>query len=236
MRQRDRILLVVVAAVAVLGAGWLLIVKPKREDARQLQTQITAKRSELGGAAARAAQYRSAREQLRRHPQAFEEAGRALPNRVAMPELLRTLTRTARGTGVKMGDLTASAGEASTAPGISSVGLSLSFDGDFLALQRYLARLQRFVQVSRDDVAAKGRLLAVDSVQLSHGGGSGLQATVAATVYILQPGALVPGAAVSAPATGASAAAPGAPASTPAAPAPVASAPASSSTPPGGVQ
>src|SRR5205085_6510925 len=111
-----------------------------------------------------------------------------LPNRVAMPEMLRSLTATAEGTGVVMNSLNTSAGT-STTPGIQSVGLDLSFDGDFLALQRYLSRLQKFVKVSRQKVAAKGRLVALDSVQLAPKE-STLAATVKATVYILQPGAL----------------------------------------------
>src|SRR4051794_32607436 len=163
MSQRDRILIGFVAVIAVLGAGWFFMVKPKRQDASELAAQISVKQDELGGAAARAAEYRAAREQLRRDPEAFEKAVKALPNRTAMPDLLRTLTRTAKGTGIKMGNLTAEPGQ-STTPGISSVGLQLSFEGDFLALQRYLARLQRFVKVSRSEVAAKGRLLALNSV------------------------------------------------------------------------
>ena len=91
-------------------------------------------RTDLAGVSARAASYRAARDRLRKHPQAFAKAGRALPNRTAMPELLRTLTRTARGTGVTMGELTVGAGDSSataSSPGITSVGLQLSFDGDY---------------------------------------------------------------------------------------------------------
>ena len=150
-------------------------------------------------------------------------------NRVSMPELLRTLTRTARGTGVTIGDLTvaggsdSSTGSASSAtPGISSVGLQLSFNGDFLALHRYLERLQRFVQVSSKDVAARGRLVSLDNVQLSQGDG-GLSAKVGATVYVLQPGSLTPGASTTA--APAATAAPATPGAAPASPAPAAATP-----------
>ena len=237
MSSRDKILIGVVAIVAVIGGAWMGVVKPKREDARQIETQITAARSDLAGVSARAASYRAARDRLRKHPQAFEKAGRALPSRVSMPELLRTLTRTARGTGVTMGELNvgndAGGGASSSTPGISSVGLQLSFDGDFLALHRYLERLERFVQVSSKDVAARGRLVALNNVQLSSGD-SGLTAKVGATVYVLQPGALTPGAATTAPAATGATAAPATAGAPPAAGAPAAPAASASNSTTGG--
>jgi Tfp pilus assembly protein PilO len=216
--QRDKILVAVAASVAALLGGWFVMAKPKRADMRTLDTQIEAKRGELAGVSARAAQYRAARESLTRNPQAFRQANKALPNRVAMSELLRTLSRTADGTGVTMSDLSTGAGETGS-PGITSVDLSLNFDGSFLELQRFLAKLQKFVKVSKQRVAAKGRLLALNGITLSGGapGSTILTAKVSATAYILQPGALSVGA--TAPATGATTPtptpAPGATASTP---------------------
>jgi Tfp pilus assembly protein PilO len=207
--QRDRIVAVVAAALAVFAGGWFFISKPQREEAKQLDEQLVAAQATLDGAAARAAQYRAARRSLQKHPEAFEKAGKALPNRVAMPDLLRTLTRTAKGTGVTVGDLATKPGT-STTPGISTVDLDLTFNGDFLSLQRYLARLQRFVEVSQQKVDAKGRLLTLNSVKLARPDAetAGLSAKVAATVYVLQPGALAAGQAAPAPAGAATTPAP----------------------------
>jgi Tfp pilus assembly protein PilO len=210
--QRDRLLLLVGVVAVALAGGWFLVIQPKRNEARDVDAQIIAARTQLAGTAGMAAQYRASRASLRKHPEVFVRAGRALPSRVAMPDLLRTLTKTARGTGVKIGDLTVGAGGASTTPGIGSVPLSLSFDGDFLALQRYLGRLQRFVAVSKKDVEAKGRLVSLDTVDMTPGDSGTLVAKVSATVYVMQPGAL--SATTSAPAAGATAGTP-APASTP---------------------
>jgi Tfp pilus assembly protein PilO len=213
MSQRDKILLAVVAAVVVLAGGWMLVAKPKREDARVVDAQIETAQTELAGVSSKAAQYRAARRSLQRHPEAFTKAGRALPNRAAMPDLLRTLTKTARGTGVKIKSLTTGDGAGDeTTPGISTVGLNLTFTGQFLELQRYLSRLQRFVEVSQKDVDANGRLVSLDGVSLAPGDAASgaLTAEVTATVYVMQPGALTPGAA--APATGATG--PAAPTST----------------------
>ena len=229
MSSRDKILLATFGVIAALAATWFVVVAPKRDEARQLDAQITAARTDLAGTAANAASYRAARDRLRKHPEAFKKAGTALPSRVAMPDLLRTLTRTARGTGVVLDDLTTGDGNGAgaTSPGIGSVGLQLNFTGDFLALQRYLQRLQRFVAVHSRDVDAKGRLVALNTVQLSGGDDGLLKAQVSATVYVMQPDALTLAPATPAPAPGA------APSTTPAPP----SAAASATTPTaGGVQ
>jgi Tfp pilus assembly protein PilO len=218
---RDKSLLAVVAIIAAFGAGWFMIGKPKRAEISQLDQQIAAKQTEVDGVAARAAQYRAARDQLRKDPSVFAKAGRALPNRVQMPALLRTLTRTARDSGVEMADLTTGAGSSATA-GINAVNLSLSFNGEFLDLQAFLKRLQKMVDVSSKNVAAKGRLLALNKVQLAPAdttnGGSALSAKVDATVYVLQPGALSAPAATATTPGAATPATPGAPAATPATP------------------
>ena len=235
--QRDKILVAVALVGVVFAGSWMFLVKPKREDARQLDQQIAAARSDLAGASARAAQYTAARDRLRKHPEAFEKSARALPNRVSMPEILRTLTKTARGTGVTMGELTTGGDSsgAATTPGISGVSLQMNFSGDFLALRRYLERLQRFVNVSKDDVAARGRLVALNTVSLKPVDNA-LTAQVSATVYTLQPGALTTSAPASTAGTAGAAATPapasGAPATSPStgAPAPAAS----TSTPAGG--
>jgi Tfp pilus assembly protein PilO len=186
---RDKTILGLVAVVAALAAGWFTVGSPKRSEMAELDTQIAAKQAEVDGVASRAAQYRAARDELRRNPDAFANAGRALPNRVQMPDLLRTLTRTARQSGVAMGNLSTSAGGAGATPGINAVNLTLDFEGEFLALQRFLGRLQTMVDVSEQNVAAKGRLLALNKLQLVPGDGS-LGAKVDATVYVLQPSAL----------------------------------------------
>ena len=219
MSQRDKIIVAVGVTLAAIVGGWFMMAKPKRADMRTLDTQIEAQRGELAGVSAKAAQYRAARDSLRKNPQAFRQSAKALPNRIAMSELLRTLSRTAKTTGVTMADLSTAAGSSST-PGINSVDLSLNFNGSFLELQRFLGKLQRLVKVSKQRVAAKGRLLALNGISLTHGD-EGLSAKVTATVYILQPGALTVGSTPTgaAPAAGAT-------------PAPATSAPAATTTTP----
>jgi Tfp pilus assembly protein PilO len=223
MNQRDKILLTVVAVVGVLAAGWFGLVAPKRDEATQLDAQIATARTNLAGSASRLAQYRAARTSLLKHPAALRESDRALPTRADMPDLLRQLTKTAEGANVDVGDITAGSGATDPSnPGIGTVGLQLNFTGGYVALQKYLAKLHKFVAVRGTKVDAKGRLMSLDTIQLGRGDNGGLAAKVGATVYVLQAGALT---ATPTPTTGATAA----PATT-ATPAP-ASASASASTP-----
>lgn len=227
MSQRDKILIGAAVTLAALLGGWFFIAKPKRAEMRSLDAQIAAKRSDLDSVSSRAAQYRAARDTLQKNPQVFREAGKALPNRVAMSELLRTLSRTADRTGVEMSDLSTGAGS-NDSPGISSVDLSLTFDGKFLALQRFLSQLQTLVKVSKQKVNANGRLLALNGVTLAPGDADKLTAKVTATAYILQPGALTVGATPTG--TTAPPSAPAAATGATATPAPAASTPATPST------
>ena len=57
MTRRNSILLVAVAAVAAVGAYWMLVLAPKREEAAALDTQIAAKQAALAQAEAEVADY-----------------------------------------------------------------------------------------------------------------------------------------------------------------------------------
>lgn len=197
MSSRDRTLLIVVGLVVVLGGAWFAIVSPKRSESASIDTQITAAGAALQQANSDVARYAAARDALRNDAKALRAAGKALPTRVAMPALLRQLERTATSDGVDMTALTTSgssglpAAPTTTTPGIDSVGLSLTFSGDFVNLQRYLATLERFVRVSTRNVEATGRLFAINGIRLGAGakGLPNLSASVDATVYVLQPAA-----------------------------------------------
>jgi hypothetical protein len=233
MSSRDRTLLIAIAVLVVLAGGWFAIISPKRSESAALGSDLTAARASLLQANADVARFTQARADLRADAKALRAAGKALPTRVAMPALLRELERTATRDGVTMTALTTSAASAVTATvttppatgsaatpatsGISSMGLSLTFTGRFVDLQRYLATLQRFVRVSAKNVDATGRLFAMNGVRLGAGpnGLPSLSASVDATVYMLDPAAAqaatqapatatVPGAAPAAASTGSS--------------------------------
>ena len=90
---------------------------------------------------------------------------------------------------------------------------SFVFDGDFVAMQRFLRNVDAFTQVKGTQIVVKGRLLTIDGISLtaSRDGFPKVKATLTATAYLLpaDEGATA-GATPAGPATGAQPAAPAA--------------------------
>ena len=60
MTRRDRLILLVVPPLAVLAAGWVLVVAPERQKAAKLAPQVSAATSQLAEAESQVASARSA--------------------------------------------------------------------------------------------------------------------------------------------------------------------------------
>lgn len=193
MSRRDQILLSVAVAVALIAGAWFVLISPERQESHRIDQKIDSVQQRLDQATTQLNQELAARTALRRDAEALLSVTRAVPTQVAMPAVLRGLSRTAAQLGVTMASLTASppssSSSTSAVPGVESEDLQLTFTGGFLNLQRFLARVQNFVRVSRQNVAATGRLMSVSGVSLSpaSANGAGVQAQVHATIYVLQP-------------------------------------------------
>lgn len=114
LSERDRKLLVIVAAVAALAAYWLLMLSPKREEVSQLDASLAEQRTKLDGAQARAAQAERARTGFASDYAAIVRLGKAIPTTVDMPSLLVQLEKAARGTNISFDKITA--GQRAAAP------------------------------------------------------------------------------------------------------------------------
>jgi hypothetical protein len=79
---------------------------------------------------------------------------------------------------------TASQPATAPSPAPTSVSVELTFEGRYLALERFFRRLDRFVAVSGDELDATGRLLAVDGMSLASEEGK-VTASVDAQVFVL---------------------------------------------------
>ncbi|HWI75017.1 MAG TPA: type II secretion system protein GspM [Baekduia sp.] len=96
MTARDRTVLIVVGILAVLGGFWFLAISPKRKDAADVQTQITAAQARLDTAQASAASAEAAKAKYSADYATVARLGKAVPVDDDMPSLVYTLEQTAK--------------------------------------------------------------------------------------------------------------------------------------------
>jgi hypothetical protein len=73
--------------------------------------------------------------------------------------------------------------------GVSALPFALSFSGSFFNLSTYFDRLENFVAVRNQHVRAKGRLLRIESIDITPGstGWPSMTAAVGAASYVIDP-------------------------------------------------
>jgi hypothetical protein len=238
---RDRIVLAVIGAVAVLAAFWYLVLAPKRDDAKALDAKISAAQTRLTTAQSSASDAEAAKARYDRDYATVARLGKAVPVDDDVPSLVyqleaashtehvdfrkidlstsstagasapsnaanaaksttTTSTTTTSTPGASAGGLpttaTSSASTASTtlppgatvgAAGFPTMPFAFSFDGSFFHMEDFLRRLDRLTTVRNDSIDVKGRLLTVDGITLkaSSKGFPQVNASLAATAYLL---------------------------------------------------
>ena len=88
-----------------------------------------------------------------------------MPQRVAMPAMLRQLLRISKRTGVRLDKVTPQ--PATTLQGYEVVPMDVVVAGRYLPVQRFLHRLRVQARVAGDGVHASGRLFSVDTLNLA---------------------------------------------------------------------
>ena len=235
MTRRNTILLVAVAAVAAVGAYWMLVLTPKREEAAAIDKQITVKQAELASAEAEVATYEQARTRYKANYSTIARLGKAVPADDDVRSLLVQVNSAAKRAGVDFRTISIGGAGAPTAgpdvakaptmtppPGASSVGsagfstmpFTFAFKDSFYELGKFFNRIDRFVALKGERLDVTGRLLLLNSITLVPDADKGfpaLNADVSANSYLL-PSAegLTAGATPEGP-TPAAAAAPGSP-------------------------
>jgi type II secretory pathway pseudopilin PulG len=92
---RDRTVLIVVGLLAVLGGFWFLAIGPKRKEAADVSTQVTAAQTRLDAAQASAASAQAARKRYNDDYATVARLGKAVPVDDDMPSLVYQLESTA---------------------------------------------------------------------------------------------------------------------------------------------
>jgi hypothetical protein len=242
--RRNSMLIAVVAVVAVIGAYWMLILSPKREEAVKLDGQITQKQSALATAEADVATYEAAQKNYRRNYSMVARLGKAVPADDDVRSLLVQVNAAAKRAGVDFRTIDISASgapatgpsapaksDATPPPGASTVGtagfstmpFSFNFKGSFFELGKFFNRIDKFVAVRNGGLDVTGRLLLLNSITITPDTEKGfpqLTADVSANSYLLPPtegltaGATAAGPTGAAPAGGGATPSPSTPATT----------------------
>lgn len=238
MTTRDRLVLMVVVALAVLGAGWMMVVSPERKEASQLSSQIESARSTLSSAQGELANAKQAEARYASAYSSVVSLGKAVPADQEVPSLMYELDQASNTKHVDFQSITqassasgsAAAGPASSAAsagGFALMPFTFTFKGTFFDLFHLINQLQGFTITTQNGLQIGGRLLTIQGINLAPGGSSGtgpakqeLTGTVNASAYVLPAGqTLTAGATPAGPASAAQPASSGSTVVTPGSPA-----------------
>jgi hypothetical protein len=210
MTRRDRLILLVIPALAVLAAGWLLVVSPERQKAAKLATQVSAASSQLAEAESQVASARGAQARYASAYASIVSLGKAVPPGREVPSLLYQLAQASNQKHVDFSSIVSASGSASGSSssasatsaaalaGFTQMPFTFVFNGSFFDLYRLFQQLNRFtVRTASGGLQVSGRLLTIQSAKLApliapsagqgsgNGGAAELTGTITATAYVL---------------------------------------------------
>jgi Tfp pilus assembly protein PilO len=246
MTTRDRLALIGISTLAVLGLVWLMLVSPERKEASSLSSQITQAHEQLAKAETEASTARAAQTRYASAYASVVKLGKAVPPSEEVPALIYQLAQASNQKHVEFNSIT-SGGTGATSASTSAAGatgaagaagaaaaetftqmpFTFVFNGSFADLYHLFRQLdQATAHTSSGELHVSGRLLTLQGVKLqarSEGGGHELSGTITASAYVLPASSgLTGGSTSAAPAssgTGSATAASGSAASTSAPPA-----------------
>jgi hypothetical protein len=100
MTTRDRLVLIIVVSVAVLGVFYFLALKPKRAEVSKLQTDITTQQQELDTARSEVATSQTAQRQFATDYATVARLGKAVPADDDVPSLVYQIQSAAQSTDI----------------------------------------------------------------------------------------------------------------------------------------
>jgi Tfp pilus assembly protein PilO len=199
MTGRDRIVIVVIAALAVVAAAWLLAVAPEREKAMKLGAEVSTAESQMTTAQNEVNTARSAETGYPTEYASLVNLGKAVPTSQEVPSLIVQLAQATNEKNVEFSSITSGgsgSGSSSSAPasaGFTAMPFSFVFNGSFSDLSELLQQLDRFtLRTSSGNLQVSGRLLTIQSVSLAPGASSStdkssgqLTGSITATAYVI---------------------------------------------------
>jgi hypothetical protein len=209
MTGRDRIVVIAIVVLAVLGGGWIVGVSPKRKEASKLAKQVAEAQTQLSAAEGQLANARADQAKYADAYASIVNLGKAVPASQEVPSLIYQLSQATNEKNVDFasiaspasstgsGSAAAAAAASATPAGFSQMPFTFIFNGGFFALEHLFQQLNGFtVRQASGGLQVSGRLLTIQSVKLAPqtnsstaAGGSRasqiLSGTVSATAYVL---------------------------------------------------
>ncbi len=218
MTGRDRTVAIVLAVLVLLGVGWMLVVSPKRKEAKRVEATVVTAQSELSSAEGALTDARAAQAQYSTSYAAVVNLGKAVPPSQEVASLMYQLEEASNlrnvsfnsivsGSGGSSGASSSSSTAAVSSTGFTQMPFTFIFSGGFFSLEQLFKRLTSFTtHQGKTGLQVSGRLLTIQAVKLApessaKGKSQVLSGTVTATAYVLPAGtALTGGASPAAPA------------------------------------
>ncbi len=215
MSARDRLVLMAIAALAVLGAVWMLAVSPARKQASTLDGEVASVRGQLATAQGELAGATSVRARYGSAYASLVSLGKAVPTSAEVPGLMYTIDQAANHrkvqfTSISNGGASGSSASHTSSPpasptaqgaGLKQMPFTFIFNGSYQQLCRLLAQLEGFtVQGRSGTLQVSGRLLTIQGIALAGASTGGSQSasagqsskpsdemtwTITATAYVL---------------------------------------------------
>lgn len=192
MTARDRLVVIALAAVALLGAVWLLAVSPERKKAAELSSKVSAASADMASAASQLAEARQAQASYASAYASIVKLGKAVPAQDEVPALIYQLAQASHRRDVNFASITAGTGAASSLPaaspsttssassgaaaagsgsapaGFSQLPFTFTFEGTFADLYRLFLKLNKAtVRTASGGLQVSGRLLTIQSAKLA---------------------------------------------------------------------
>jgi len=209
MSARDRLVLMGVIAVAVLGVVWLMFISPERKKASQAASAMAAAEAQLQSAHSELASARSAQAKYAASYSTIVHLGKAVPTTQEVPSLINELAQASKQKKVEFASIAStSSGKGILAPtgpsaaaaaaaegGFQQVPFTFVFNGTYSGLEHMLRRISSFTaRTPSGALEVNGRLLTIQGVTLTPVVVTGhknsnphLTATVTATAYTMPP-------------------------------------------------
>jgi Tfp pilus assembly protein PilO len=181
MTRKTRMLLSVVALVAIVAIAWFLLISPLRADIATANTSIAEETTRLSAAQAKLAQAAKTRAEGRKNQAQLLELAKMVPQSTQVPSLLVQIQDLADQSGIQFTSM--APGDPNEIGGFQIVPLQLQFTGSYFDLSDFAYRVEQLV-------AGPGRLLTVKSIQLKLGGSDTTATTVKSSKPISESPAL----------------------------------------------